>query len=215
MKPTLQEIVNNAPESKALLFKEITAENVKRPAKTFMESFDFILRRTDVPLDQIPLYTYLREAERKGYIRICNQKARLIPIRPEHSYLVHTAILDDRAIESLAQRGVYGDPDTQGPTYLSNPEWRGVSYVEGETGENNSKLVILTVDIQRLLSKRTLFADPEAINENVFRPRVEAPFYNFNELGDMFFVCGGIPKEAIKKISPKYTINKMEPIDFF
>lgn len=215
MKQTLQEIVNNAPESDAVLLREITAENVKRPAKTFMESFDSVLRRTDVPLDKIPLYNYLREAEKRGYVKIDGQKAYLLPVRPDYIYLVHTTVLDDRTVNSLSQHGVYGDPDIQSPTYLSNPEWHGASYVEGETGENDSKLVILTVDVRRLLSKRTLFADPEAVDENVFRPRVEPSFHNFNELGDIFFVCGGIPKDAIKRIEPKYTYNKIEPITFF
>ena len=208
----LRDIISNAPESKNVLIRRLTAENIEHPAKALLESFNSILKRTNVPLNQIPLYTYLKEAEKQGYVEIDNQRVYLISIKPNSDFLKHTSILNDQTIDSLSKYGVYGNPDIESPTYLSTPEWNGESYIEGTEGKNNDKLVVVTVDVKKLLLRRSIFADPESINEEVFRKRVRSPFYNFNELGDIFFICGGIPKEAIREIGPKYTYNKMKTI---
>jgi len=181
--------LGTAVDSTPFLTERLIADEVVRPAHTFISCYDDALKRTDVPLETIPNYRYLMETIRHGYARINEGRVELLPVL-QPPQLSHRGILDQRTASSLRRFGVFGNPDYKHPTYLSAPNWCGETYSEME---DRSKIVILKLDTLKLLERRSIFIDPESITDYVFRSD------DLNELGKMFMVLGGIPREAIKE----------------
>lgn len=107
-------------------------------------------------------------------------------VQPDFNFFTHigaTFYCGENNITNLVQNGVWGNPDLRSPIYLA----REARFVL--PGINpNIDYAKLRVDAKELLTKRTLFYDPETLRGSSNHGDV---------LGNAYFVLGGIPKEAI------------------
>ncbi len=193
MNPHLTELhalIERAPSSLDYLPVFLTAKDLERPAVTNLNLLGDILKRTDVPLETIPWYQYLQQGVSNGYAQIREGQVQLLPvINPPN--LLHRGVFDEKTIHSLQEQGVFGNPNSRYATYLSSSNWSGETYSEME---DRSKIVILQLNTSELLRRRSVFIDPESLNEYCLCGN------GLSELGKMFFVLGGIPKEAISDL---------------
>ncbi len=144
---------------------------------------------------------FLEMAKQKFGAKIEGQNAYLCPVTPitqmksdfnypDLNYLSHLGMIVNGSdnIENLRNQGVFGNPNSARATYLAR---LGVSPT---TCGNHD--VVLSVDKTRLMEKRNIFIDPETIGGNQLLKG-----YPVEEVGDFYFVLGGIPREAVTHIN--------------
>lgn len=176
------------------------------PAGKLLEGFEHLElsgRNSRNPATEwSPFYRKWKTAEIREYLTISGTRIYLLPV--EHiqpvkpgwdNLLVHYGQTIGNGwsnLENLSQRGVFGVPSLDYPTYLmaqgANIQTFGTC-IEGQCDG-----VTIFIELEKLLEKRTLFIDPETIGWNGDNPLVP------DVEGHSFFVLGGIPKEAIKEI---------------
>ena len=144
-------------------------------------------------------------AQRFG-VRYMKGRILLYPTIPEtningeeQNYLEHVGTLiyldtnsgrTNNNLENLRTHGVFGSPETNIPTYLMSPASH-VANFEAYRRSGSSRIDLM-VDKKILLEKRNIFVDPETIEH------IDEPVYLLgDQLGNSYFVLGGIPKEAI------------------
>lgn len=118
-------------------------------------------------------------------------KRHKVELRP-----IETEFLQDLALEhvgtteslqSLTQKGVWGDPSENRPTYLRLKD----SNTKPNLNPRRTGLpVTLNIDAMKLSKQRTVFIDPEPLFSNI----------PSDVLGESFVIFGGIPSEAITEI---------------
>ena len=174
MDQDLTALLQSAPASAIVKPARITARDIERPAATFLAWYsDTRPNHNDYPL--------LQTAVERGCIHIEEGRAILVPIIPTDSVLTHRGVLDEQRLAMLREQGVFGNPERRHPTYLHGSGYIGEINAASAPHDQH---VVLKISVPLLLERRTIFIDPESIDE-------------YMALGKSFFVCGGIPKEAI------------------
>ncbi len=125
-----------------------------------------------------------------------NSRGKLWP----NDFLKHVAYLDavgiDRAFEQLASRGVFGNTDSEGLTYL---QWgdKNVTTFGGlaNIGVTDARCVVMLIDPVVLNKKRSVFLDPESLIPEFSSMGQDGRI--LERPGDSVMVFGGIPLESI------------------
>ena len=101
--------------------------------------------------------------------------------------LLETPRMPYNNYDNLAQVGVFGSPDFGIPTYLQSYGTRLVA-PNADKRVKKSEPVCLYIDANILVKNRSVYPDPEGL--------MKTP-----ELGNSFFIIGGIPAKAIIAIA--------------
>ncbi len=179
----------------------IGCHNVEDPAKVFLNSLQHVAHEF---YDRRGISKALEE----GFIIFDEEgKVQLLPVTSLPSDIIHQSIDNPLVRSSMDKYGIIGNSSESSPTYLASSSWHGETYC-WENAENNvSDRIIFRLDSDVLLSMRSVYIDPESVNENV-----NSPHECIRELGKMFIVLGGIPKEAIKAVEyPWDDVGKRNP----
>ena len=184
----LTELLESGPESKIVKPAEVYRENIKGPVKKRLGVwYQFVLSRKDVPLESIPKYQCLVELQEQGSLMIKGEEAYLLPVVPDSVVLAHAGLIfteNGSNLSSLRRYGVWGNPDEDFPTYVKTPHCSVTGSQEPD--------IALHIDTQELVKRRSVFIDPESVTgEGTGLGTIEGV------LGKTYFVCGGIPREAI------------------
>jgi len=198
----LDGILENGADSDIVKPDLIGIHNVKGLVLERLMLWELCLEKELAEEDHSEFYRKLiRAKEMDVGIRFEQKKAYLDPLGfdrldqlsdPHADYLAHIGSLfgtEANNLTNLRERGVFGNPDPQYPTYL-------MRHASGTTTLTNGSLygISLFIDKTKLCERRTVFIDPESITEDGWLRDV---------LGHSYFIVGGIPREAIVE----YTIT--------
>ncbi len=169
--------------------------DVRRPASTFIASQSFlngVKEDKDIPVNQSTIG--IRSALRQGFVELVEGNVNLLALKSSPTSLHQRSIDSIEIREQFKSLAILGNPDIMAPTYVAGPRWNGETYGWETVRYKVEDRIVVRIDPQILFEQRSIFIDPETINQYADRED------DFCELGRAFFVLGGIPKEAILQI---------------
>lgn len=173
----LEQILSSETESKECKPETLDITDLDASVKEYLENEIRTIK--EINRKRLPLSWFYNNQK---HLAIDKKQSLLFPLIPEETIFIHKGLLvnGQNNLNNLEKYAVFGNPSEKAPTYLS-----GIN----ETPMTNALPdCILAVDTKKLSKKRSIFIDPETI-------------YSSNEdIGDSYFVLGGIPKEAIIEI---------------
>ncbi len=176
--------------------RRITADAVEGPAANPLQFFDMWLGwnwkhpsgEQSLMRDAEKYHQRIEYAINRKYIAIRDNRITLIPVVPQQKQIIHIGILDNKSLNTLREIRVFGNPSVRAPTYLKLSGSKAKAF----SMKKSENKILLTIDSIKLLERRNVFIDPEALQEGTdYQPG------RWDYLGETFFVCGGIPYEAI------------------
>lgn len=173
----LEQILNSETESQECKPKTLNIAELDASVREHIKGEIRVIK--ELNRKSLPLSWFYNNQK---YLTIDKKQSLLFPLIPEETILIHKGILvnGQNNLHNLEKYAVFGNPSEKAPTYLSR--------INQALMINTVPDCILAVDTKKLSKKRSIFIDPETI-------------YSSNEdIGDSYFVLGGIPKEAIIEI---------------
>jgi hypothetical protein len=192
----LVRIVSSAPESTPLFSSLLNYEKVQNfHLKALFNQINRALENSSMNQDLLRLideHATLGLSVASNKLALLPANSNRLPVDPailihRGHVLIETAASNYDNRDNLSQVGVFGSPDFGVPTYLQSHNSQEVS-PNVDPRARKSQKVCIYLDADKLVKYRSLYPDPEGLLKT-------------SELGNSFFVLGGIPAAAIIALS--------------
>lgn len=131
-----------------------------------------------------------------GWIALTDNSMVLMPVTQLPDELLHRGRETHLSRSSKWSHNVFGDPKGDAPTYLASERSRCEcdAWSHWDPTLRPEDKLLLTIDTAQLIQSRLVYLDPESLSYSSGSGR------QGDEVGEMFFVLGGIPWAAIKAL---------------